>query len=61
MIKQGDIVKVKYNDKRVLNPDMMKWIEEHLDVKFYVERVCETSAKLKRVEFWITFDLLEKI
>lgn len=49
------------NNKRILNSEMIQWIEENKDKKFYVERICDTSAKLSKVNFWITFDLLEEV
>lgn len=55
------IVRVVNKSQRILNPEMIQWIEDHKDSKFYVEKVCDTSAKLSKVNFWITFDLLEEV
>lgn len=61
MIEPGSIVKLNLEYTCVLNPDMIEWISVHKEDSFYVEKICETSVKLKRVDFWITFDLLTEI
>jgi len=57
----GKIVILKQEHVKILNPDMKEFIIKNKDRRFYVEQVCETSAKLKGLYFWITFDLLEVV
>jgi hypothetical protein len=39
---------------------MKKYIEDHKDKVFYIERILDDSCKHK-VDFWITKDLLEEV
>ena len=61
MIEKGSIVRLKENKQKILNPDMIDWMSQHKDSKFYVEYVNDRVAKLSKVSFAITLDLLEKI
>lgn len=62
MIEVGDIVTLNFNHTRTYLPsEMITWMQEHKDKKFYVEQVVGGAAKLAKVYFWITEDLLEKV
>lgn len=59
MIKVGDIVILNFNHTRTYLPnEVVTWMQEHKDKKFYVEQVADGAAKLAKVYFWITEDLL---
>ena len=40
---------------------MIKWIDEHSNRIYKVEKIFDNSVKLFKVNFWITIDLLEEI
>lgn len=51
-------VKLNLNYSRVLSPDMVKWMNEHADNIFVIEKSDMNSSKLFKIDFWITNDLL---
>lgn len=61
MIERFSKVKVINNNKRILSDSMISWIEEHSNKIYKVERVVDGCAKLYKVDFWITLDLLEEV
>lgn len=61
MIERFSKVKVINNSKRILSDSMISWIEEHSNKIYKVERVVDGCAKLYKVDFWITLDLLEEV
>lgn len=61
MIKQFSKVRVIMNEKRMLNDSMISWIKQHSNKIYKVERVVDGCAKLYKVDFWITLDLLEEV
>jgi len=61
VIERFSKVKVINNSKRILSDPMISWIEEHSNKIYKVERVVDGCAKLYKVDFWITLDLLEEV
>jgi len=61
VIERFSKVKVINNSKRILSDSMISWIEEHSNKIYKVERVVDGCAKLYKVDFWITLDLLEEV
>ena len=61
MIEQFSRVKVIHNKDKFLNDAMIDWINDHLDRIFKVEKIADGCAKLFKVDFWISLDLLEEI
>jgi len=61
VIERFSKVKVINNNKRILSDSMISWIEEHSNKIYKVERVVDGCAKLYKVDFWITLDLLEEV
>lgn len=61
MIEQFSRVKVIHNKNKILNDAMTDWIKDHSDKVFKVERIADGCAKLFKVDFWITLDLLEEV
>jgi hypothetical protein len=59
-IKQGDVVTLKYVEKPFLNSEFKKWLRDHLDKRFYVEKATERSVKLSKVNFAITTEFIVK-
>lgn len=58
MIGQFSKVKVVAVPGKFLNDSMLDWIAEHRDRTFTVERIIGDTAKLYKVDFWVTLDLL---
>lgn len=58
IVTKGDSVKVVTVEGKVLNDAMKDWISEHDGKVFRVERVVGTAAKLYKVDFWVSTDLL---
>ena len=61
MIEQFSRVKVIHNKNKILNDTMIDWIKNHSDRVFKVERIADGCAKLFKVDFWISLDLLEEV
>lgn len=51
-------VKLNMDHHRILNGDMLEWMERNKDKTFWVERVMDGTVKLRKVDFWISEDLL---
>jgi hypothetical protein len=60
-MKPKDLVIINKNHDKILNEDMKKWVENHKNKIFCVERSYNNSTKLYGVNFWISNDLLRKI
>ena len=60
MFDKWSRVRLLTNYKRFVTPDMKEWIDNHKFDDFVVENQIDESVKLKRVDFWITSDLLTK-
>ena len=68
MIKEGMVVRLFKGPRIKYFSSFEKWIDEHEDRHFYVERilivndgggVSHNSVKLSKVGFWISEDFLE--
>lgn len=55
----GDKVKFMKHYRRIVCDEMKKYIEEHKDRIYTVEKTDGDCVKLYRVGFWISNDLLE--
>ena len=44
-----------------VNSEMRQWLIDHEDRTYRVENVVDGAAKLYKVDFWMTLDLLNEV